>query len=188
MRTDLPYDAGCDRQGIGRRECLPYGMVTPPLADVLQALVCMHLIIMLLNMKQLRMDQTPPPSDLSELLQASTKVLSYSHTVDARSQAPENVNSILHSSINNGQHQPCGGGPAFGGFQGFPALGGTNPRRKRSGANPSINASMTWLPFHNLCGGGGIRTPGPGLPINGFQDRRFRPLSHSSTLPGSAGY
>ena len=99
MRADLPYDAGCDRQGIGRRECVPYGMVTPPVADVLQALVCTHLIIMLLNMKQLRMGQTPPPGDLSELLQASTKVLSYSHTVDARSQAPENVNSILHSSI-----------------------------------------------------------------------------------------
>jgi micrococcal nuclease len=29
-------------------------------------------------------------------------------------------------------------------------------------------------------GGGGIRTPGPGKPVNGFQDRRFQPLSHSS--------
>ncbi len=28
-------------------------------------------------------------------------------------------------------------------------------------------------------GEGGIRTPGP-LPVNGFQDRRFRPLSHLS--------
>ncbi len=28
-------------------------------------------------------------------------------------------------------------------------------------------------------GEGGIRTPG-GLPLNGFQDRRFRPLSHLS--------
>ena len=107
-----------------------------PLAEVLQALVCTHLIIMLLNMKQLRMDHTPPPGDLPELLQALTKVFGYPYTVGARSQAPENVNSILHSSIYNGQHQPCGGG--------------------------------------------GIRTPGPGLPINGFQDRRFRPLSHSS--------
>jgi hypothetical protein len=30
-------------------------------------------------------------------------------------------------------------------------------------------------------GGGGIRTPGP-LRVNGFQDRRFRPLSHPSSL------
>ena len=32
-----------------------------------------------------------------------------------------------------------------------------------------------------MCGGeGGIRTPGRGLPANGFQDRRIRPLCHLS--------
>ena len=31
-------------------------------------------------------------------------------------------------------------------------------------------------------GGGGIRTPGE-LPHNGFQDRRLRPLGHSSANP-----
>ena len=30
-----------------------------------------------------------------------------------------------------------------------------------------------------LCGEGGIRTPG-GLTLNGFQDRRIRPLCHLS--------
>jgi hypothetical protein len=30
-------------------------------------------------------------------------------------------------------------------------------------------------------GEGGIRTPGPS-PVNGFQDRRFRPLSHLSCI------
>jgi hypothetical protein len=33
--------------------------------------------------------------------------------------------------------------------------------------------------FYNLCGGRGIRTPGT-LRYNGFQDRRIRPLCHSS--------
>ena len=33
-------------------------------------------------------------------------------------------------------------------------------------------------------GGGGIRTPG-GLRLNGFQDRRYRPLSHPSGFYGA---
>src|ERR671937_439897 len=31
-----------------------------------------------------------------------------------------------------------------------------------------------------LGGGGGIRTPGPVVPVNGFQGRRIRPLCHPS--------
>ena len=31
----------------------------------------------------------------------------------------------------------------------------------------------------DLCGERGIRTPGP-VTVNGFQDRRFKPLSHLS--------
>ena len=31
-----------------------------------------------------------------------------------------------------------------------------------------------------VCGGRGIRTPGPAERDNGFQDRRVRPLCHSS--------
>jgi hypothetical protein len=36
-------------------------------------------------------------------------------------------------------------------------------------------------------GEGGIRTPGR-LPVNGFQDRRFRPLSHLSEVPIITGF
>src|SRR3569832_631917 len=39
--------------------------------------------------------------------------------------------------------------------------------------------SAAWV-FDNG-GEGGIRTPGP-MRVNGFQDRRFRPLSHLSIL------
>ena len=39
---------------------------------------------------------------------------------------------------------------------------------------------------NHLSGGRGIRTPG-GLPLNGFQDRRIRPLCHPSERPDRAG-
>ena len=35
--------------------------------------------------------------------------------------------------------------------------------------------------FNQLCGGGGIRTPGT-LPFNSFQDCRHRPLGHTSNI------
>ena len=38
-------------------------------------------------------------------------------------------------------------------------------------------ANGEWI---EIGGEGGIRTPGRVLPFNGFQDRRFRPLSHLS--------
>ena len=51
--------------------------------------------------------------------------------------------------------------------------GGSNPftgDNKKAGARPAFLLSG---------GEGGIRTPGPSR-VNGFQDRRFRPLSHLS--------
>lgn len=46
------------------------------------------------------------------------------------------------------------------------------PVRPDSGTSPDAQKTLQG-------GGGGIRTPG-GLPLNGFQDRRIRPLCHPS--------
>ena len=44
--------------------------------------------------------------------------------------------------------------------------------------------SLTWALFESFCGKGGIRTPGP-VKVNGFQDRRIRPLCHLSVCKGT---
>ncbi len=44
-----------------------------------------------------------------------------------------------------------------------------------------------YIASYNKVGGeAGIRTLGGGSPLNGFQDRRFRPLSHLSLLMGES--
>jgi hypothetical protein len=47
------------------------------------------------------------------------------------------------------------------------------------GLSRNKNPHVLHAGFYNLCGGRGIRTPGT-LRYNGFQDRRIRPLCHSS--------
>ena len=42
------------------------------------------------------------------------------------------------------------------------------------------------LIFSVYCGEGGIRTPGP-VTVNGFQDRRDRPLCHLSNADANIG-
>ena len=44
----------------------------------------------------------------------------------------------------------------------------------------SIPTSSRTCSWRTSSGGGGIRTPGPGNPVSGFQDRRIQPLCHPS--------
>ena len=57
-----------------------------------------------------------------------------------------------------------------------PACGGALQMKKKISARAS-----SALIFFFICGERGIRTPGP-VKINGFQDRRIRPLCHLSNL------
>ena len=57
--------------------------------------------------------------------------------------------------------------------------GNTSGLTKRKIAKKIIQIKWLWQSYG---GEGGIRTPGPS-PVNGFQDRRFQPLSHLS--PGA---
>ncbi len=45
----------------------------------------------------------------------------------------------------------------------------------------SVRNYCKFLIFKTYCGERGIRTPGP-VKINGFQDRRIRPLCHLSNV------
>src|SRR5262249_24258675 len=66
--------------------------------------------------------------------------------------------------------------------EGFePSVQGFNPVQRLS--KPPLSATQPPLPIGDMSigGGGGIRTPGP-LRVNGFQDRRIRPLCHPSAL------
>ncbi len=56
------------------------------------------------------------------------------------------------------------------------------PHRLRGGAVLNkLKAQRKALSFQFVCGERGIRTPGP-VKINGFQDRRIRPLCHLSNV------
>ena len=58
----------------------------------------------------------------------------------------------------------------------LPACGGALQTKTKNG----VRASSTPF-FAFVCGERGIRTPGP-VKINGFQDRRIRPLCHLSNI------
>ncbi len=63
----------------------------------------------------------------------------------------------------------------FGGERGIRTLGGSFPPHSLSRRAPSANSAIS--PING--GGSRIRTHGA-VTLNGFQDRRFRPLSHPS--------
>ncbi len=73
-------------------------MMTPPVTNGLQASMGMLQVVMLLDVQQLRMGQTPPPGPLPELLQAFSQVPRHSYTVGARAQTFEDVNGIFHNA------------------------------------------------------------------------------------------
>ena len=61
----------------------------------------------------------------------------------------------------------------------------SHPRRNKLTESLSFRHKKRAVIFTALCGGKrGIRTPGP-VKINGFQDRRIRPLCHLSRRKGT---
>ena len=60
-------------------------------------------------------------------------------------------------------------------------------RKRKSGEVQSLRMPRNYLIINDLRGERGIRTPGP-VTVNGFQDRRIRPLCHLSGANIDAGH